>query len=109
MIDAGIDIFGLGANGVALVAAALGAAPVAAGAEAVGGVVEAVGLVKSGYELIRGDPSSMLLQQTTTTAERLAVMIFRTERLVPGIGFIGNLVSLEINLKPQITVEWVTP
>ncbi len=108
-VDAGIDVFGLGANGVAIIAAFAGAEHVAAGAEVVGGIVETAGLAKSGYELIRGDPSDMLLQQTTNQAERVAVMFARTERIVPGVGFLGNLVSLGINLKPQITIGWVTP
>ena len=109
-IDAGIDGFGLLANGVALVASIIpGGQPVVVGAETTGGIVEGVGLVKSGYELFKGDPSSMLLQQTTSQAERVVVMIFRAERIAPGVGFIGNLVSLNINLKPQVSPEWVTP
>jgi hypothetical protein len=110
LIDAGVDIFGLVANGTGIVAAAIpGGQAVAVGAEGVGAVVEGAGLIKSGYELLRGDPSSLIMQQTTNSIERFSVMVFRTERMVPGIGFVGNLVSLQVNLKPQITVKWVTP
>ena len=108
-IDAAIDVFGLGSNGVSLISASFGLVPVSAGAEIVGGTVEGIGLLKSSYDLIQGDPSSMLLQQTTSQGERIAVMIARTERIAPFVGFLGNLASLWINLKPQITIRWVTP
>jgi hypothetical protein len=108
-IDATIDAFGLTTNMFIIVSVAPGAEPVAIGSEIVGGIVEAGGLIKSGYELLRGDPSSRLLQTTTSQAERTAVMVFRAERLVPSVGFKGNIVSLAINLKPRIDVYRETP
>ena len=47
-----------------LVSIPLGAPQVAAVAETAGGIVELGGLVKSSVELLRGDPSSILLDQT---------------------------------------------
>jgi RHS repeat-associated protein len=108
-IDATIDAVGLTTNVVTIVSLATGAEPVAIGSEIIGDIAEAGGLIKSGYELIRDDPSSMLLQATTSQAERTAVIVFRAERLVPVVGFIGNLVSLAINIKPKIDIYWETP
>ena len=74
-------------------------------AAVIGSVVEGVGTVKSGAELVTGDPQSMLIQQTTNTVQRVAVMIFKVERLVPWIGFIGNGVSLYVNFKDAVTIH----
>ncbi len=102
-VDAAIDGLGLLANGVAL--AQPETAPVV---ETAGGIVEFAGTLKSAYELIRGDPSSMLLQQVTTQSERYAVIVLRTVRLVPWVGFVGNLGSLYMNLRPRVTIQWET-
>ena len=106
-IDAIIDGIGLGADLISVIPATAPAAPIA---QSVGTVAEGVGLVKSSVELIQGDPRSMLVSQTTDAAKAFAIA-FRLERLVPipGIGSVGNLVSLGINLQPKITLEWVQP
>ena len=107
MIDAGIDVVGLSADLISVIPATAPAAPTA---QVVGFVAEGVGFGKSTIELIQGDPRSMFVSQTTDAAKATAI-IFRLERMVPipGIGSIGNLVSLGINLQPQISPEWVTP
>jgi hypothetical protein len=103
-VDAGIDVVGLAADLVSLYPPA---APVA---QTVGTAVEGIGLVKSTIELIRGDPQSLLVSHTTRSA-KVVVMAFRLERMVPIplIGSVGNVVSLGINLQPQISATWVTP
>lgn len=103
MIDAGIDIIRLGADFARFIP------PAAPYAQGVGSLVEFVGFIKSGVELIKGDPRSMLVSQTTNSAKAI-VMVARLERTIPipVIGAIGNLVSLGINLQPQITEKWVT-
>jgi hypothetical protein len=104
LIDAGIDVIGLSAD---LASAFPPAAPVA---EGIGTVAEGIGFIKSGVELIQGNPKSMLISQTTTAA-KVTVMVFRLERMIPVpiIGSVGNIVSLGINLQPQVSVRWVTP
>jgi len=104
MIDLGIDVVGIGADLVSLYPPA---APVA---QVIGTGAEGVGFIKSGIELIQGNPQSMLVSQTTRSA-KWTVMFFRAERMVPVplVGTVGNLVSLGINTQPQIKFEWVTP
>lgn len=103
-VDVGIDGIGLTADLVSLYAPA---APIA---QTVGTLTEGVGFIKSTVELIQGDPQSMLVSQTTDST-KVTVMVFRLERMIPIplIGSVGNLVSLGINLRPQISIEWVTP
>ena len=55
MIDAGIDIIRLGADFARFIP------PAAPYAQGVGSLVEFVGFIKSGVELIKGDPRSMSL------------------------------------------------
>lgn len=111
-VDMAIDLIGLSADGIVLVAMIPPltpiVGPIAPYAEILGTAAEGIGFVKSGIELIRGDPTSMFVQQTTRTAKVIA-MGSRFERMAPGVGFIGNFGSLYINLKPQITIQWVTP
>lgn len=101
-----IDIIGLGVDLLTVIPFT---APIGAAAQPITSVVEFIGLIKSGVELFQGDPSSMLYEQTTSQAERVAVMIARTERIVPVVGIVGSGVSLWINLNPEINAEWVTP
>jgi len=72
-------------------------------AEGAQGVLEGVGFMKSGYEVLTGDPSSLLVQTTTKQVQAYA-LVMRLERIIPVFGLIGNGASLYINLKPQI--EW---
>jgi hypothetical protein len=67
-------------------------------------IAEAAGFIKPSADLLSGDPNNMLLQQTTSAAERTVVMLSRVEQLVPVVGFVGNIISLYINLKPQISI-----
>ena len=99
VIDGGGIVLEL-AGGVALF---FGQPEITAGTEIAQGVLEGVGFVKSGYEVITGDPSSLLVQ-TTTKAVQASALVWRLERLIPVVGLIGNGVSLYINLEPQI--EW---
>jgi hypothetical protein len=64
--------------------------------------VEFVGFCKSGFELISGDPSSMLVTQTTNQA-KIVVMASRFGRMTPYVGVAGNLLSLYLNLQPEVT------
>jgi len=100
-VDLLIDGTGIAGDGVAIAGFPEGVVPYA-----VTEIVEGAGFVKSGIELINGDPSSMLLQQATEQGERVAVMVARAGRLVPIVGFIGNGVSLWFNLRPNIKIEY---
>jgi hypothetical protein len=96
MIDAGIDGFGIAMNVIAIKFPQ---------ADNIGAVVEGIGFIKSAYELTQNDPSSMLIQQTTSQAERVSIMFWRAQRTLPFIGIVGNLVSLNRNLQPKIVIE----
>jgi hypothetical protein len=102
-IDLAIDVGGIVlelGGGVALL---LGQPEVTAGAEIAQGVLEGAGFVKSGYEVLTGDPSSLLVQSTTKQVQASA-LVMRLGRIIPVFGLVGNGASLYINLKPQI--EW---
>ena len=102
-IDFVIDVIGLGVDLLTIIppTAELGVA-----GQPIAMIAEGVGWIKSGVELLQGDPSSALYQQTENTLERATVMIARGERLIPVIGAIGSLGSLYINLQPEISVEY---
>ena len=68
-------------------------------------LAEAAGFVKGVVDLASGDPSNLIYQQTQSNLERTALMFFRGERLVPYVGFIGNLGSLYLTLDPEVTVN----
>lgn len=105
-IDAGIDGVGLVVDVLTFIptTSAIGAA-----AQPYASAVEGAGLAKSFVELVRGDPRSMLYDQTMNQTKRVAVMVSKVERMAPGVGIIGSGVSLWFNLKPQISIEWKTP
>jgi RHS repeat-associated protein len=65
-------------------------------------IAEGAGLIKGGADLIFGDPSNALHDQTITSAQQYAKLFWRAESLVPWIGFVGNAVSMYLNVKPQI-------
>ena len=105
-IDLAIDGFGLIAEGVAIAALAVGAAPVSIVAESAGGIVEVIGFGKSAVELANGDPSDLLLQQAAKQADKTLILAARLGRTIPVFGIIGNIYSLAININPQINIEW---
>ncbi len=104
-IDAGIDVVGLIGNGVEVGAMKLGAPQVAAGAWVVGTIVEGIGFIKSAIEL---DLKGMIVDQTFRSAEKTITLSSRFGRMAPGVGLAGNIVSLYMNFRPQVSPEWVT-
>jgi RHS repeat-associated protein len=104
-VDLGIDVVGVGLEVGAGIASGAGFPEVGAGFEVAQGAVELMGLGKSIVDVIQGDPNNLLMQQTSSTSQRIAVLLFRAERAVPIIGLLGNAVSLYVNLRPAITVN----
>lgn len=104
-IDFGVDAAGVILEVGGLAASGLGLPEIGAAAEVAQGVVEGAGLVKSIADVVQGDPNNLFMQQTSTTAQRVTVLIFRAERIAPVIGLVGNAVSLYVNLAPATTIN----
>jgi RHS repeat-associated protein len=66
---------------------------------------EGLGFIKGLSDIGTGDTSNMFMHQFTNTFEKAPVLFFRFERLAPGIGSVGNLVSLYLNLKPKLSIS----
>jgi RHS repeat-associated protein len=66
---------------------------------------EGLGFLKSLSDISNGDTSNMYMHQMTSTTEKAVVLFFRAERLVPLVGFAGNLVSLGMNLRPEFSIS----
>jgi len=105
-IDAGIDVIGLAVDILTLIPAT---APLGVAAQPYTIALEGVGLGKTLVELAQGDPTSFLYQANSSTLERAVIVAARTERMAPVVGSVGSVLSLWLNLEPQITIEWVTP
>jgi hypothetical protein len=67
-------------------------------------IAEGAGFIKSVVDVFSGDSSNILLQQTTSSAEEAIVLVARAERLVPVVGFAGNIVSLYMKLKTEVSI-----
>jgi len=67
--------------------------------------IEGVSFVHATSEMLAGDPSSMLLDQANSAGERTLLTIFKGERIIPGFGIIGNLISLYFNFRNNINVN----
>lgn len=64
-------------------------------------IAEGAGLVKGIVDLFFGDPTNITYDQLITSLIQNAKLYWRLGSLVPGIGFIGNLGSMNMNLKPK--------
>ncbi len=55
---------------------------------------------------ILGDSQPAYQYATLKTWEKALVLVAKTERIAPGLGVVGNVVSLAVNLKPEIKAEY---
>jgi RHS repeat-associated protein len=98
-----VDIAGIGAD-VTLILAPEGPGEIA---EVVGTGLEIVGLIKFAYDVIREGDLSGVKQLNIDQISRLLddnpMLGPKTFRIVPVIGIIGNLISLQDNLNIKIT------
>ncbi len=67
-------------------------------------VIEGASLGKTAYDLYKGDPTNATLY-TLESQVKYMLLLARAERLVPRVGWIGNLVSLGINVLPNTKIE----
>ncbi|MHC1783595.1 MAG: hypothetical protein AB9891_12720 [Anaerolineaceae bacterium] len=73
--------------------------------EIIGMMFEGVGLLGSVGQFIQGNPEPIQEQTTQYIAERVVILIFKTKRLAPGVGFIGNFISLYDNVNDGLIIK----
>ncbi|NLF49752.1 MAG: hypothetical protein GX577_01310 [Leptolinea sp.] len=67
-------------------------------------VIEGASLVKTAYDMCNANPTNATLY-TLESEFKYILLVARAERLVPHVGWIGNLVSLGINIIPNTKIE----
>jgi len=96
------DVSGLIADGLTIAALKIPIlAPAAKTAQQINTPIEGLGLAKSLVDITQGAPSGFV-PFLSKSLQNTLIIGARSERLIPGVGFIGNFISLYFDLKPQI-------
>jgi RHS repeat-associated protein len=68
-------------------------------------IAEVGGLIKSIGDLTMGDPTNMMYNETERATRNILELGFGGGKLIPFVGFIFNLGSMYLNLKPDIQLK----